>query len=172
MPHYLINEDFRGSAVVANVFRILAALILIRGAISATVTGHDMHQNGYSNTEVTEAVIGIVAGTIVSASAMLFFTFVLELLRAIHFDLRHEDAVKANSAASSPNGAPNHRVGIQAPATTARSAGGTVSDGQPKPWRGRQQANNERGWRKGGGYHLTPYMKGRGRSRDLSFMSW
>jgi hypothetical protein len=104
-PHYLVNEDFRGSAVVANVFRILAALILIGGAISAAVTGHDMHQNGYSNAEVTEAVIGIVVGTIVSASAMLFFTFVLELLRAIHFDLRHDDAVKANSAASSPNGA-------------------------------------------------------------------
>jgi hypothetical protein len=94
-PHYLVYDHFPGARTVAGVFKTLALLVLVAGAVAAFETGHALHTNGASNSTVVAVVAGIVGGTIIAASAMAFFGYVLQVLVAIHFDVRHEESAKA-----------------------------------------------------------------------------
>jgi hypothetical protein len=62
--------------------------------VAAVETVKALHTSGASNDNVVAAVAGIVGGTIIAASAMAFFGYVLQLLVAIHFDVRFAESSK------------------------------------------------------------------------------
>jgi hypothetical protein len=93
-PHYFTYDHFPGARAVATVFKGLAFLMLIAGAIAAVEAGHNLHSVGSGNGNVIAVVVGIVGGTIIAASAMAFFGYVLQLLVAIHFDVRFDASAK------------------------------------------------------------------------------
>jgi hypothetical protein len=86
-------SNFRGAQLVAYVFKTLAIIVLIGGAISALEATTTVHQHNVSGTDEGLIVAAIVAGTIIAASAMAFFGYLLQLLVAIHFDTRYSQAV-------------------------------------------------------------------------------
>jgi hypothetical protein len=93
-PHYFIYDHFPGARVVAGVFKVLASLVLVAGAVAAFESARALHTVGASNDNVIAVVAGIIGGTIIAASAMAFFGYVLQLLVAIHFDVRFADSAK------------------------------------------------------------------------------
>src|ERR1035437_9821374 len=93
-PHYFTYDHFPGARAVATVFKALALLVLVAGVIAAVESGHSLHSVGASNSNVIAVVVGIVGGTIIAASAMAFFGYVLQLLVAIHFDVRYVESAK------------------------------------------------------------------------------
>jgi hypothetical protein len=93
-PHFFTYADFPGARTVAVVFKVLAWVVLASGALSAFEAAHALHDGGASNGNIVAVVAGIVGGTIIAASAMAFFAYVLQLLVAIHFDVRMEAASK------------------------------------------------------------------------------
>jgi hypothetical protein len=58
-------------------------LVLIVGIVSAIGTAKALHNNGTTGGQVTVIVIGVIGGTILTASAFAFFGYVLDLLRGI-----------------------------------------------------------------------------------------
>ena len=94
-PHYLTYADFPGARTVAIVFQVLAWVVLAAGALSAVEASRALHDVGASHGNVLAVVAGIIGGTIIAASAMAFFGYVLQLLVAIHYDVRLEESSRA-----------------------------------------------------------------------------
>ena len=92
VAHFFTFADFPGAQTVAVVFKGLAALILVGGIIVAVEVSRNLNQNYVSRSHDAAIVGGVVAGTIVAASTMAFFGYVLQLLTAIHYDIRYKDA--------------------------------------------------------------------------------
>ena len=92
--HYFTYDHFPGARTVAGVFKALALLVLAAGAVAAAESGRALHSVGASSGNVIAVVVGIVAGTIIAASATAFFGYVLQLLVAIHFDVRFVESAK------------------------------------------------------------------------------
>jgi hypothetical protein len=102
-PHYFTYDHFPGARTVAGVFKSLAALVLIAGAVAAFESARALHTVGASTDNVVAVVAGIVGGTIIAASAMACFGYVLQLLVAIHFDVRYvESAQQAEALRAKP----------------------------------------------------------------------
>jgi hypothetical protein len=93
-PHYFTHDNFPGARAVAIVFKALALLVVIAGVVAAVESGRAIHSVGGSNSNVIAVVAGIIGGTIIAASAMAFFGYVLQLLVALHFDVRYEESSK------------------------------------------------------------------------------
>jgi ABC-type polysaccharide/polyol phosphate export permease len=93
-PHYFVYDHFPSARLVAGVFKVLAALVIISGAVAAFESARGLHSTGTSNGIVIAVVAGIIGGTIIAASAMAFFGYVLQLLVAIHFDVRNVESSK------------------------------------------------------------------------------
>jgi hypothetical protein len=91
-PHPLVWADFPGARVLAVVFKTLAALVLAGGVIAGVETVRALHDNGTPNGTIAAVTVGVAAGTIIAASSMAFFGYVIELLVAIHFDTRFSEA--------------------------------------------------------------------------------
>ena len=90
--HLFTFADFPGAQAVAVVFKTLAVLILLSGAGSAISAAKLLHDNGTTGGNEAAIVAGIVTGTIIAASSMAFFGYVLQLLIAIHFDVRYAES--------------------------------------------------------------------------------
>ena len=86
-PHLFTFSNFRGAQLVAYVFKTLAVIVLIGGTISALEAITTVHQHNVSGTDEGLIVAGIVAGSIIAASAMAFFGYLLQLL--VRDPLRH-----------------------------------------------------------------------------------
>jgi hypothetical protein len=69
---------------VASVFHVLAWLVVVGGAVAY----RHLHGDGSSPSGIGVVVGIILAGTIVTSAMSAFFGYVLELLVAIHFDVR------------------------------------------------------------------------------------
>jgi len=93
-PHLFTYADFPGARAVAIVFKGLAWLVLAAGVLSAIEAASALHHVGSSNGNIVALVAGIIGGTIIAASAMAFFGYVLQLLVAIHFDVRFAESSK------------------------------------------------------------------------------
>jgi hypothetical protein len=93
-PHFFTYADFPGARAVAVVFKTLAAALIALGTLSAIEAGRTLHSQGASGGNQVAVVAGIVGGTIIAASAMAFFGYVLQLLVAIHFDVRYAESSK------------------------------------------------------------------------------
>lgn len=100
--HFFTYADFPGARTVAVVFKGLAIVVLVVGIVAAIETRNNLRSIGASTNEQTAVVAGVIAGTIIAASAMAFFGYVMQLLVAIHFDIRfadaHDDARAAEQA--------------------------------------------------------------------------
>jgi hypothetical protein len=92
VPHWLALNEFEGARAVAVAFKSLAALILIAGVVCAEGAGQALADGGMSGGGVFAVVVGIVVGTIIAASTMAFFGYVLQLLISIHFGNRYDEA--------------------------------------------------------------------------------
>jgi hypothetical protein len=88
----IVNKDFSGAQSVAGVFHVLAWLVVIGGVVAAATAYRHLHGDGSSNSDVAFVVGSILGGTILTAAMLAFFGYVLELLVAIHFDVRMPDA--------------------------------------------------------------------------------
>jgi hypothetical protein len=88
----IVSKDFSGAQSVAGVFHVLAWLVAIGGVVAAAAAYRHLHGDGSSNSNVAVVVGSILGGTIVTAAMLAFFGYVLELLVAIHFDVRMPDA--------------------------------------------------------------------------------
>ncbi|MGA2304724.1 MAG: hypothetical protein ABSH29_11035 [Acidimicrobiales bacterium] len=73
-------------------FKTLAALLIALGALSAIEAARTLHEHRASGGNQIAVVAGIIGGTIIAASAMAFFGYVLQLLVAIHFDVRYAES--------------------------------------------------------------------------------
>lgn len=60
--------------------------------ISAAEAGGSLHQNGVSGSEEVAVIAGIIVGTVIAASTMAFFGYVLQFLTSIYFDTRYREA--------------------------------------------------------------------------------
>ncbi len=73
-------SNFRGAQLVATyVFKTLAVIVILGGAISALDAITTVHQYNVSGTDESLIVAAIVAGTIIAAAAMAFFGYLLQL---------------------------------------------------------------------------------------------
>jgi hypothetical protein len=88
----IVSKDFSGAQSVASVFHVLAWLVVIGGVVAAAAAYRHLHGDGSSNSDVAVVVGSILGGTILTAAMLAFFGYVLELLVAIHFDVRMPDA--------------------------------------------------------------------------------
>jgi hypothetical protein len=84
--HFLLESDFPGARAVAAVFKVAALIVLIAGAISAWQTAVHLHDNGMGAAGIIAVTVGIAAGTILAASTLAFFGYVLQLLVALQYD--------------------------------------------------------------------------------------
>jgi hypothetical protein len=66
----------------------LAILTVFGGGVLAIEEWVNLHRNGASSDTISVVLACTISGAIVSAAFMAFFGFVLQLLRAIHFDVR------------------------------------------------------------------------------------
>jgi hypothetical protein len=74
-------SNFCGAQLVAAyVFKTLAVIAILGGAISALDAITTVHQYSVSGTDEGLIVAAIVAGTIIAAAAMAFFGYLLQLL--------------------------------------------------------------------------------------------
>jgi hypothetical protein len=96
--HPFTFADFPGARTVAVVFKTLAVVTLGIGILAATELARSTSIHG---SDRTASVAGVVGGTIIAASAMAFFGYVLQLLVAIHFDVRYEESAKLADAIES-----------------------------------------------------------------------
>ena len=105
--HPFTFADFPGARVVAVIFKTLAVVIVGIGILAAVELSRSTSISGHDK---TAAVAGVVGGTIIAASAMAFFGYLLQLLVTIHFDVRFSDSEKlANDLeASQKQPAPQH----------------------------------------------------------------
>ncbi|MGD0747199.1 MAG: hypothetical protein ABSB68_05265 [Acidimicrobiales bacterium] len=92
-PDWLTFADFRGAAALSAFFKVLALVVVGAGVIAAILVGRALHADGVGG-ETAVAVAAIVSGSVVVASAIAFFGFVLELLIAIHFGVRFADSAR------------------------------------------------------------------------------
>ena len=83
--HFFTYDDFPGTRAVAVVFKSVAAVVLVSGVLAAALSLSRLHGENASSNEQLSVVFGIVGGTIIAASAMAFFGYVLQLLVTIHF---------------------------------------------------------------------------------------
>jgi hypothetical protein len=90
----IVYKDFSGAQSVASVFHVLAWLVVIGGVVAAATAYRHLHGDGSPNSDVAVVVGSILGGTILTAAMLAFFGYVLELLVAIHFDVRMPDAWK------------------------------------------------------------------------------
>jgi hypothetical protein len=87
-----VSKDFSGALSVASVLHILAWLVVVGGVVAAATVYRHLHGDGSSNGDVAVVVGSILGGSILTAAMLAFFGYVLELLVAIHFDVRMPDA--------------------------------------------------------------------------------
>lgn len=87
--HPFTFADFPGARLVAIVFKTLAVVIVGIGILAAVELSRS---TSISSSDRTASVAGVVGGTIIAASAMAFFGYVLQLLVTIHFDARFSDS--------------------------------------------------------------------------------
>jgi len=98
----VLYSGHRGARVTAGVFGTLAVLILVGGAISAVAYAKWLHDNtGLSNGQIGAIVVGIVVGTVISASLWAFLAYVLGLLVDIEINTR-ESAVGVRGTGRTP----------------------------------------------------------------------
>jgi hypothetical protein len=76
------HRSYAGAHAVSVIFKIVAVLILI-GGVAAAIEVHRDLNNFYTGTNTNGLTLWIIAGTIVSASAVAFFAYVLDLLIGI-----------------------------------------------------------------------------------------
>ena len=95
--HPFTFADFPGARTVAVAFKTLAIATLGIGILAATELARSTSIHGNDR---TASVAGVVGGTIIAASAMAFFGYVLQLLVAIHFDVRFEESAKLATPSS------------------------------------------------------------------------
>lgn len=76
----LAHSDFPGAQAVAVVFKLAACLVLVAGGYAA--------EQSRSHGLDVQLTLGIVASTILGASVLAFFGYVLQLLLALHFNSR------------------------------------------------------------------------------------
>jgi hypothetical protein len=88
----IVYKDFSGAQSVASVFHVLAWLVVLGGFVAAATAYRHLHGDGSSNSDVAVVVGSILGGTILTSAMLAFFGYVLELLVAIHFDVRMQDA--------------------------------------------------------------------------------
>ena len=88
----IVPKDFSGAQSVASVLHVLAWLVVIGGVVAAATVYRHLHGDRSSNGEVAVVVGSILGGSILTAAMLAFFGYVLELLVAIHFDVRMPDA--------------------------------------------------------------------------------
>lgn len=77
------HPSYGWAAVVSGVFKVTAWLVLIGGIISAITTAVHLHQSSTSGDVVFSTVVGIAVGSIIAATAIAFFAYVLDLLIGI-----------------------------------------------------------------------------------------
>jgi hypothetical protein len=77
------------------VFKVFAAVLLVGGVLAAVVSLSRMHGENISSSQQLIVFFSIVGGAIFAASAMAFFGYMLQLLVAIHFDIRFVDSQEA-----------------------------------------------------------------------------
>jgi hypothetical protein len=116
LPDEIVYKNFSGARPVAGVFHVLAWIVIIGGVVAALTAYRQLHGNGSSNSDV--AVVGgsILGGTIFTAAVLAFFGYVLELLVAIHFDVRMPEAwdiAKAREVAASKTRLATNAVPLQ-----------------------------------------------------------
>jgi hypothetical protein len=100
----IVYKNFTGARTVAGVLHVLAWIVIIGGVVAALSAYRQLHGNGSSNSDVAMVVGSILGGTIFTAAVLGFFGYVLELLVAIHFDVRMPEAwdiAKAREVAAS-----------------------------------------------------------------------
>jgi uncharacterized membrane protein YidH (DUF202 family) len=100
--HFLMDSDFRGARAVASAFMVAAGVVLIAGAASAYLTVGQLHDRGLGARETLAIIIGIAAVTILVASALAFFGYVLELLVTLHFDASYARSARAAEQMARP----------------------------------------------------------------------
>jgi hypothetical protein len=105
-PPISTQDDFRGVEVVASAFLVASVLILCGGAAAVFEEIVRFRRDGVSGDTVSIAVASTVVGALITASLMAFLGYVLQLLRALHFDVRlteirneeRENSARENSA--------------------------------------------------------------------------
>jgi hypothetical protein len=75
-----------GAEAVAEVFKFIAVLVLVFGIVGSIVVAVEVHKNGSQGGAVAGIIIGGIAGSIVSAAALGFFAYVLDILMAISWN--------------------------------------------------------------------------------------
>jgi hypothetical protein len=112
----IVYKNFSGARTVAGVFHVLAWIVIIGGVVAALTAYRQLHGNGSSNSDVAVVVGSILGGTIFTAAVLAFFGYVLELLVAIHFDVRMPEAwdiAKAREVAASKTRLATNAVPLQ-----------------------------------------------------------
>jgi len=92
-PDWLTYANFRGAAALSAFFKVFAVIVVGAGVIAAILIGRSLHADGAGG-NTAAVVVGIIGGSVVAASAVAFFGFVLELLIAIHFGVRFSDSAR------------------------------------------------------------------------------
>jgi hypothetical protein len=90
-PDWLNYADFRGAQALSAVFKLLAMFVVVSGAFAAVEGSRVLQGSGLGGSKPV-VVLGIAGVTVVAASALAFFGYVLELLVAVHYDVRFSDA--------------------------------------------------------------------------------
>lgn len=109
----IVSKDFSGAQSVARIFHVLAWLVVIGGVVAAATAYRHLHGDGSSHGDVVVVVGSILGGTILTAAMLAFFGYVLELLVALHFDVRMPDAwaiAQTRRAAATMDHAPAPRA--------------------------------------------------------------
>jgi hypothetical protein len=101
-PDWLNYADFRGAQALSALFKVLAMCVVVAGVFAAVEGSRVLQGTGLGGSKPV-VVLGIVGVTVVAASALAFFGYVLELLVAVHYDVRFSDA-KEEAAADGSEG--------------------------------------------------------------------
>jgi hypothetical protein len=95
---------YRGARVVSVILKIVAAVVVLGGFISAAEAANTPPNPYGSSGNVGFTVVLIVGGVLMTAIAVMFFAYVLDLLRSIDESLRAErpEVVGATAGATAP----------------------------------------------------------------------
>ncbi len=72
-----------GAGMVSDVFKVIAAAILILGIAGSLIAAFELLKHTASRGFVAAVAIGGILGSILSAAAVAFFAYVLDLLMGI-----------------------------------------------------------------------------------------
>ena len=77
------RRAYRGARLVSSVFKVVAWLIIVGGAVVAFETAKSLRDSGATHDHIAAVVVAIAAGTVLAAAALAFFAYVLDLLIGI-----------------------------------------------------------------------------------------